>query len=372
MGCKKIHILTFHCAYSVGAMLQAYALSHVLQQMGSDVEVIDYRPDLVRNRLIDQYASPHLWNRMKIRFLDWGKLAYRLVWYYPHRALRYRAVKGCTSSAFAEFMLRFLPLSEKTFYREEELQEYADKSDIFITGSDQVWNPALSATPGAYLLDFVKSGIKTSYGASFGSCKLNQSYADKLAKALPGFRKISVREENARILLQETLGLPAVQVVDPVFLLPREQWLPFIHPVQGFENCIFVYRTERNSALNRDVDGFRNADPKLKVVIFDGIQDGLLADIKIAIKGPAEFLSYLSACKFVCTNSFHGAAFSLIFQKKARIYSHSAYNDRILSLMDLAGSRENDGRFELSGNEYPNLSAARSASLDFLQSICRL
>ena len=46
---KKIGIITFHRAKNYGAVLQAYALQHTLEQLGSDCEIVDYKCENIDN-----------------------------------------------------------------------------------------------------------------------------------------------------------------------------------------------------------------------------------------------------------------------------------------------------------------------------------
>ena len=47
MSFMKIGILTFHRAINYGAILQCYALSETLKDLGHDVWIVDYRPSSI-------------------------------------------------------------------------------------------------------------------------------------------------------------------------------------------------------------------------------------------------------------------------------------------------------------------------------------
>ncbi|WP_295764181.1 polysaccharide pyruvyl transferase family protein [uncultured Oscillibacter sp.] len=367
---KKIYILTYHCAYNVGAMLQCFALAETIRSSGRSVEVIDYRPEKVRDEGIERGCAPSWIQRRRRDLSGWARLAYRAVKYLPDKDKRPYIVGGSTVSSFCRFLEDRLPLTPERYHTEEELEAFSGEDAVFITGSDQVWNPALSGTPKAYLLDFVKAGEKDSYGASFGRAFVDRPYQDVLKEALSDFHIISVREKSAVGIVREAAGRQAVHVLDPVFLVDPGRWRDLTYPVRWKDPYIFVYRMEANEEIAAQVEALKRSDPALKVAKFDDLEDALPVDIDIPRKGPLDFLSYLFAASCVVTNSFHGTAFSIIGRKRAAIVPHSAYNERIASLLDGVAVPDRKGVYRLDPTCYDRMRGPICASKEILEEIC--
>lgn len=369
---KRIYILTYHCAQNVGAMLQCYALSKSIENTGNKVTVIDYRPEKVCDKLFDCLFNMSRKEKIKKNIMDFVYLTYRFLKYFPYKDNWMHIYRGDTSSVFLKFMCKNIPLSDQVCYTEEELKEnFADEDAIFITGSDQVWNPVLSETPKAYLLDFVKKGRKNAYAASFGKKNIDDSFSKMIRWGLSDFDIISVREESGIEIVKKYADKEAVAVLDPVFLHSKEEWKSLTYKVHIPKPYIFVYRMESEPRIIECVKKLKKANPRLKVVKFDYIDDGLMADYTISRKGPIDFISYLFGSSYVVTNSFHGTAFSVIANKEAYIVPHTIYNERISSLLnDVKIEADNRGIYELNNTCAELLQEKIHYSKDVVSKIC--
>lgn len=67
--------------------------------------------------------------------------------------------------------------------------------NVFITGSDQVWDYNITGRDMAYLLEFANIGKRNSYVASFGVTDISEKYKKEYKNLLNSFSNISVREE---------------------------------------------------------------------------------------------------------------------------------------------------------------------------------
>ena len=368
---KNIYMITFHCAYNVGAMLQCYALSHEIMNSGFKLKVIDYRPKQVMNKNVEK-----IWNA---GFIETLKIRAKNVIWYPYHVLisilkndkKICVYGGNTAYRFYSFMREFFPLTDETLYSEEELSCFRDEDAVFITGSDQVWNFALSESPKAYLLDFVERGSKNSYAASFGKNAIDAKYVRFFENALKDFTAITVREKSGVGLVKEVAGMDAAWVVDPVFLLSKEKWKELAFRPKIRNPYIFLYRVEMNPAFIDKIWELKRKNPELKVVQFDHFSDGVEADYYCLQKGPIDFLSYLLYSSVVLTNSFHGTAFSIIAGKAAVVLPHSIYNERIDSLMNIVKSSCVDGAYSLDPECGALLQEHINYSKKALEAICR-
>ena len=147
----KVSLITFHFATSYGAVLQAYALCRVLTQAGHEVEIADYRPETMTNR-------PD-WRRDRF----YGFHPAHFEWWLTRRR-------------FARFRTTFLPLSRKIYRTYAELQADPPDAEVYICGSDQIWNPQLTngSLDPAYFLEYAPAGRRRiAYAASMGGTHLS-------------------------------------------------------------------------------------------------------------------------------------------------------------------------------------------------------
>ena len=293
----RIGILTFHFAYNYGAILQAYALSTYLSKCGHDVKIINYFPDELRHLYT---LNPFIVSRKKEVLAKIKKL--------PRCAKQFRL--------FEKFKANDLPCTEEI--SRENLSKCNNSFDVFIVGSDQVWNNRILADIAPYFLTFVEDNkTKISYAASFGSIDISKEYKYSLSAYLEKFNTISVREKEAVCLLDD-VGITSVAVVDPVFLLNRKEWLSLVSNIAVSKNIkkyIFYYILEPDAKLDEYVKSRAKEEGKVIIVVHPTCER--LSSIKEAVYlnnvGPKEFLSLLINAEIVVTNSFHATAFAAMF-----------------------------------------------------------
>lgn len=312
----KIGILTFHSALNYGAILQTYALQQSIKKLGADVEIINYQAPFNEKR----FKNKTLKDLTDIRTL--------------YNVLFRNGYKIYNRENFSKFYDE-LSLSDvcKT---KSELKKVCQKYDRIVCGSDQVWNISCTENDDSYFLPFITDSYKkTSYAASIGFEKLPDCYKEKYSKWISEFSEISVREKSAATIIEELTGRKAECVVDPTLLLNKNEWLEiadyskvpqkkyvllylmsedkkiisFAKKIAKRENCKIVYINERLFNLN-GAENLRNVTPTQWLGLFD-------------------------KAEFVVTNSFHGTAFSINFEKEffVRYIPHSIANTRLYSIL---------------------------------------
>ncbi len=148
--------------------------------------------------------------------------------------------------AFDKFDSKYLNITKRKYANIEDLRLDPPKADIYICGSDQIWNQdATFGIEKAYYLNFGNSDIyRMSYAASFGSDKF-PSQGDKVRNLIKNIDKISVRERTGECILNK-LGFSNIDIVlDPVFLLDRQQWrtlISYSKQVKTPEKYILLYK----------------------------------------------------------------------------------------------------------------------------------
>lgn len=317
----NIKIVTCHYAYNYGAVLQTYALCKFLNDCGNNAKVINYRPWYYK-------GSTKTKNKLK--------LLLRKVIRIPDN---YKSEK-----VFYGFLKKYVPLTaEYKNYKEVEKSE--SEADLFIAGSDQIWNFNLpNGKDGVFYLDFVKKGRKSSYAASLGMDSLTNEQIVTLKDKLKRFDYVSLREKSARYIF-EAAGLQNIQVVsDPVYLLSRYEWNSISKKPDNMPSgkYILVYAFNRQ----KEIFDFGKKMAKkygFKVLSVNTFWEDILnkTDHYFWNCMPEEFLYLVSHAECVVTNSFHGLSFSMIFNKPVILFEKDDKgNSRMNDLIDVLDAYE--------------------------------
>lgn len=300
----KIGIMTFHRAANYGAVLQAYALQTFLRMQKQEAYIIDYRC-----RAIEKVHSP-------VAFL-----------YVPGIANKFKQiiripVKLKKRILFNQFINKKLLLTKEAV------------SDVYIAGSDQIWNNVLTENDYRYFLpDDFFAGIKISYAASFGIDRIDKGAEETYRKLLSSFDMISVRERSASKIVKQ-LGRRAEETLDPVFLLSNSSWADF-SCYKRRSKYLLLYMIENAPGLEKQALDFAKQKGLELVHISDTLQRKR-EEIYIPFPTPEEWVGLIQCAEYVCTNSFHGTAFSIIFHKNATIglsERRQNGNSRIIDLL---------------------------------------
>ncbi len=296
----KIGIITFQYADNYGALLQAFALRKYLQDLGHDVQIINYDNSYLymKNRSIKNRIISKVW---KIIALLLGK--------------RKKLEK------FKKFRSEILQIDSTVIRNKKQIINYTNAMnfDMYIVGSDQVWNPYITMNDDVYYLSFEKNKRKISYAASFGIDEFPNEYKETFIQNIKQFSSISVREKTAKKILS-LMKIENVRVVlDPVFLLNKEIWgkeaittenEPYIlcYYMPGDKKCEnLIKKTAKKLNEKYNYRIINIGRKEYKRFLNDGTD--------IVSASPFEFLGYFKNAKFIVTNSFHGTAFSIIFEK---------------------------------------------------------
>lgn len=321
-----INTITCHDVYNAGASLQAYALCTYLRSCGHEVRIVDYKPEyLSRHYSLSWVNNPRFDKPLLREAFLLAKLPSRL-----------RARKSERKKRFDAFRDTNLPLT-KRYDSFEELQADPPKADVYVAGSDQIWNPLFqNGKDPAFFLQFAPEGVKrVSYAASFAGDTLSNADRARMKPWLKTFDAVSVREKSGVKLLRE-MGLDGVQVCDPVFLLPKEQWETLaVAPKQ--DDYIFVYDFE-NTLLIKELTLKLSKQTGRKIV---SVFTNDYADLIFIDLGPCEFVGMIQNAAMVISNSFHATAFSMIFHKDVYVVGRTeGINARMSDLLDSIGLSE--------------------------------
>lgn len=327
---KRALTLTTYDVYNYGASLQAYALQQYLMSQGCESELINYQPEYLRRKY------DYMWVNPESKLSKWWitRVAYRIM-----KFLQRQTTMG-RKKAFDTFHKQYLAQTEP-YYTYDELAANPPVADLYIVGSDQIWNTFYeTGRDGAFYLDFVKKGVKASYAASFSYTEISKEWEEKIALWLKDFEKIAVREFNGVDILKR-IGLDGQWVLDPVFLLPIEKWKEIMTPIKKKEPYILVYDFESNKEIERFCKEYAK-EKGLKIYSINDTYPKMYADKNFSSAGPREFLSLIYNCDAFVSNSFHGTAFSIIFDRPVFVFNRNRHkvNSRMESLTRLFGIEE--------------------------------
>lgn len=316
----KIGTVTFHCSNNYGAVLQSIALVEKLNSMGHDARIIDYRP---------KYKTD-AYNPFSI------KKKYRTIKHFLYEMYSI-PTKHKVDKEFKRFNNKHMLTWEGKYYTSSEVLNNPPDLDVVITGSDQVWNPeSLGAVDKVYFLGFGAENIKRiSYAPSFGTAKVDERFRNEISAHIKNLNSVSVREIEGKKHIREMTGIEALHVLDPVFLLEKEKWNKYSdNTINMDEPYLLLYARERSQLLS--ASAVRIAKEKnLRIINISKILMGLSKyDKNIFGIGPGHFLELFRNASVVCTNSFHGTAFSIIYEKPFVVIPHRTRNTRIESILN--------------------------------------
>lgn len=307
----KIGLLTFHRADNMGAMLQAFALQQSITDMGADCEFVDF-PIMDKPTLAETFSS-----NMKNADYFVKKVAEE------GRKRRF---------FFSDFREKYLKISRVYNDTSHLNADY----DLFIAGSDQIWNFSVGDTDERYFLPFAENCKRYSYAASFGGDEVSDKKKQFVCEELSRFKKISVREKSGAKIVSELIGRETVICLDPVFLLSGDEWVRQMNLCDSKEHYVFVYMVQYSNVLVDDAKTYamENGCGVRIMTSFFTPRAGFEAWSGYGVR---DFLALVKGAQKVFTNSFHGMAFSIIFEKEFMVYpltgNLKTRNDRIRELL---------------------------------------
>lgn len=301
----KVALMTIWHEKNFGAEMQCYATVKALRKLGHEVEVIDFR------------------------LSDMPNLSLKA------RIARFIAGLSPESKSFRDFWNKYIPsgFHYKTF---RQLQERPPVADIFLSGSDQVWNLNITKDKWrAYFLDFgEKDTRKFSYASSIGEDRwIWQDKRDSVRKLLDSFRSISIREYTGKVILNQEFGMESTHVLDPTLL--HGGYDEIVKPEKSNNSVVYYPLT-----FNPELDAFsRKLASRLRFGWIDtNSSTKLLGKITWRRTSIVDWIRNIAEAELVVTPSFHGLAFSLIYHKQFIIVQNAKKDLRSSRIQNLLSS----------------------------------
>jgi len=380
IGCV-IAYRKYHTNY--GTSLVGYALIKKLQQLGFDVEVINYI-----KRLSFTEKAAIVINQLRVSGLK------KVLYVFEKRPKCQAYIDGIkirTSAVETYKERKIIPLFHD-YVGYHSLCEGSKSYYTVVVGSDQVWLPLGLKTKFFNLL-FVDDNVrKISYASSFGVSKIPDFQKKETAHYLDRFYRISVREQKGKEIV-DSLSINVAQIVaDPTLLLDRTEWTEEVKSssVDVSEPYIFCYFLGNNPEARKAANELK-VKTGLKIITIRHMDEFVDSDEFFGDEAPYnvdpdDFIRYISMAAYVCTDSFHCSIFSIQFQKKFITFYRFAIgakggrNNRIDSLFNLLGvPRDHIYNGDISNIDSPidwqivdkKLDELRSMSIDFIKEALR-
>lgn len=303
-----------------GQLLQAYALQTYLQKKGHEVFLIKY---------------------YRVSEFEFKSLFYRFKSFIKKRIPSKRQIKSNKREhEFLLFKKKYINFSKNSYYSLQEIQKNPPKADVYICGSDQVWNNSFKVKCHPFLLGFGDSRIiRISYAASFGKKNLNPQTMNLFKENIGRFDGVSVREKSGIKICEDAGYSNAVWVPDPTLLFNKNEWREnlSIESISSKENKnkIFIY-TLGNSHINnkQEILDYAYMLPDTDICHASANND----PTGDSYPGIRDWVKNITEADFVITNSFHGMVFCIIFNKNFVVLPNTGevqgMNERITSLLD--------------------------------------
>ena len=270
---------------------------------------------------------------------------------------------GNTVTRWANFRNWSRHIPTKNCYNHKYLpKELNGKYDLFLAGSDQIWNYHFSSRKFEdYFLRFAEDGKKAAISASFGVDELPEEWKETFSNDLKSFAHISVREDAGAKIVKDLIGRDVPVLIDPVMMLTKEEWIRVAKKprVDTKKPYILKYYLGDEAEANK-LDAWAKANG---FEVYELLNDKIP---ELYSAGPGEFISLIQNAALVCSDSFHCIAFSILFERPFVVYSRLGTGNYMTSrLHTLLGKFKLENRWKhlLSEEDYLSCDYSQLESL---------
>lgn len=324
-------IITFHCSYNYGSMLQAYAMSKTLENLGCDTKIINYV-----SGDFEQYKV------FRIRYYKHPR--------YFLEDLRYFRKNMKRRRSFEAFKKKYFKMTPSKYTRIKQMRRLNDQFDVFVCGSDQIWNAACTGgLDPVFFLQFADSNKRRiAYAPSLAQRTIDVDTQLKMKQYLQGMYAVSVREESTLELVRSLTDLQVETVLDPTLLLKASDYEGMISKKTN-DAYIFLYMLESYDAEMVNYANKLAEEHSLNVVYVSRDTIELFGN-KGNVYGasPEDFLGFIRDARYIVTNSFHATVFSVLFRKQFMTFKTQHSYARMVDFLNSLGLED---RIYADGND---------------------
>ncbi|ENZ7231830.1 polysaccharide pyruvyl transferase family protein [Enterococcus faecium] len=316
----KIGINTIVDYYNYGNRLQNYALQQVLTDMGHEVKTIK---NYYQRK---NYTSYSKFNKVIFKIKKENFVA----------NIKNRGINRKRKQKFIDFTKKNIYETEYLINEntsDKDLKNIGNNFDVFIIGSDQVWNYSFQRFSE---LDFITYSTKPkiSYAASFGVSTIEEKFKELYRSGLIGIDYISVREKEGNKIIRDLIGENVPVVLDPTMLLSVDKWRKLTQTSKlniQYNYVVTYFLGELTPEYLTYIKNYAQKED-LKVIHL-----GNRKDKELWMIDPADFINLIYNSRGVFTDSFHACVFSIIFEKYFEVFERQSnmlsMNSRINTLL---------------------------------------
>lgn len=372
----KVGILTVFTGYNYGSLLQAYSTQTVLQQLGYKPRLLWDKEGLIKGRdvRVKKIIAMAFRALIQPKVIKEGLASYK--------SANNQSVLDESKEKFDEFTKCYLKIER---YSYSKLKKIASTKEYhaFVCGSDQIWNSKAMYVDPLYYLKFAPNHKKIAYAPSFGKEEIPDYNRKKIKKYLQDFKNLSIREQKGKELIKELINKDVPVLIDPTLLIDSEHWTGLSKSLSIEPYVLFYFLCEPSKET---IEKLKKIEKYLgkKVIVIPSISDwhNELHKVENMPAGPLEFISLIKNADFVCTDSFHGMAYSInlnipFLAFKRNYGKASDQSSRISSLLSILGLEDrfvNDRELNLENINVVNfikvnkiLSEEREKGLQYLK-----
>ena len=327
----KISIITVLNTVNYGSALQTLATQKFFERLGLEVEFVDYwRKDQtksarIRRIILEKKKTLKQWIKKPIRDL-----------------FEIHAINE-SEKVFRKFILDKINLSDRIYHTFDELIKECPNADIYATGSDQMWNSGWNqGIEKSFFLEYAPEEKKRiAFATSIGKTKFEETEANEIIPLIKKYDLITLREQSAVELLNN-YEVEGTLVLDPTLTLNKEEWFEIIPKNKREKPYLLVYHLH----LTHDDADFTKAIKRiaerkgLEIVRISYSHSDRKIGEKVVLPEVFEFLSLIRGAEFIVTDSFHGTAFSINFNKQFAVIYPEHFSTRMDNILQLTGLKE--------------------------------
>lgn len=305
---KSAAIVTLYGENNIGNKLQNYAVQELLKDYFEEVTTLTYNEPGAKGKS----RSALSWKGKIISIIG-----------FPRKLANEKRALDKRKRKFVEFSNTYLNIQAP-----KDLEEYGEEDanmfDAFCVGSDQVWHGwwNLDAEFRYFFLEFVPQEKRFCISPSFGFEAIPKEYEERYIKGLTGFLRLSCREKSGCELIKKHLGKEAILLLDPTMMISVEKWNEIAtRPTYQFpEKFILVYILgDRTEKMNHEINSISKS---MNMPIVDVMN---MDYVEYFTTSPSEFIYLISRTEYVCTNSFHGCVFSILYNKQFKLFTREDF-----------------------------------------------
>lgn len=371
---KRIAVINRTNFKNYGSVLQCFALCEAIKQLGYESEIVwvnggisdhyDIRFRKIFSSMLTLLVNPGLLNELKRNI----------------KSINATVISEETDRLFNQFVNNYI---NRSFYTTRQLTRIARSNyyDVFICGSDQIWNPHSLYLDPLLFLQFAPKNKRIAYAPSLGCEEIPAHNKKKLSRYVKSISYVSIRETKGAMLLHDLIGVNYPVVCDPTLLLDSNFWNNYTEDNRKNNYVLCYFLNVPSEIVQKQIEEFAGQNNKTMILLNSKFDAMTCSKLKILYPdcGPCEFLGYVKNADYIFTDSYHGMLFSIIFKKNfasiERDYKEYNQSSRQISILEELGLRERYGKYfteqmknQISYSDvYKKLGYFRQKSIEYLK-----